>query len=195
MLPFTDTVVDARELIGRPGTSRSLARRVAAPAGLSDDLVRVGPTVGIDGIVESVVDGLLVRASVRAPLRLACARCLREFGDELDVEVVELFTVPGRAIDDEVEPGYEVRDDAIDLDTLLRDAVADVAPLTPLCRPDCAGLCAVCGADRNAEPCGGHPEQPDPRWADLAGLQLPAGPPATSTEPGAVEPSDDPTSS
>lgn len=170
--PLSDTVIDARELLGRPGTSRSLERHVAAPAEPIDQLVRVGPEVSLHGIIESVVDGLLVRATVQAPARLSCARCLREFPDELRTEAVELFSAPGHTIDDEVESGYEIVDETIDLDTLLRDALAEVTPMTPLCRPDCAGLCPVCGADRNTDPCDGHPEQPDPRWAALDRLEL-----------------------
>lgn len=171
--PLTDTVFDARELLGRPGTSRSLARRVPAPADSADALVELGPEVTIEGIVESVVDGLLVRATIRAPATVTCARCLTGYADELRTEAVELFSRPGDAVDGVAEAGYEIVDEHIDLDTLMRDALAEVTPLTPRCRPDCRGLCPVCGADRNTDPCDGHPSQADPRWSALSHLQLP----------------------
>ncbi|MFZ9580934.1 MAG: YceD family protein [Ilumatobacteraceae bacterium] len=48
-------------------------------------------------------------------------------------------------------------------------------PDSPVCRPDCAGLCPACGADRNGGDCGCRIETPDPRWAGLDAIrdQLP----------------------
>jgi uncharacterized protein len=45
-------------------------------------------------------------------------------------------------------------------------------PFSPLCRPDCLGLCPGCGGDRNLGECPGH-ETTDPRWAALEGLLEP----------------------
>ena len=46
-------------------------------------------------------------------------------------------------------------------------------PYAPLCKDDCLGLCAQCGADRNVAPCGC--EKPiDPRFVALQGLKLPS---------------------
>lgn len=192
MRSHSDTVVDVRELVGHPGATRALDARMPAPADLSDDLVDIGTEATVHVMIESVVDGLLVRGTVRAPARVACARCLVERDETLGSDVVELFTAPdhadssadpgsaehaadrlGRAEDSTIEAGYDIVDDRIDLDTLLRDALAAAMPVRPLCRPDCAGLCPTCGADRNVAPCDGHPEQHDQRWAALADLQLP----------------------
>ena len=144
-----------------------------APRVLSDDIVRIGEAATLSGVIESVVDGLLVRGTVQAPARVACVRCLAERDDVISADVVELFGTPDGHDDDTVEPGYEIVDDAVDFDTLLRDALAAARPSHPLCRPDCAGLCATCGADLNIAPCDGHPEQVDRRWSALAGLEFP----------------------
>jgi uncharacterized protein len=173
-----DTLIDVRSLIDRPGATRSLDRHVAVPAHLADDLVEVGPNVTVAAIIERVVDGLLVRGTVSAPVRVACARCLAERDDELRADVAELFDTRVGAEDD-AEPGYAIVDATIDLDTLIRDALAAVMPTRPLCRPDCAGLCPVCGADRNVvgpddqASCADHPEPHDQRWAALSDLRLP----------------------
>jgi uncharacterized protein len=47
-------------------------------------------------------------------------------------------------------------------------------PAAPLCRPDCAGLCQRCGADRNVTDCGHEQGTVDPRWAALSELDLDA---------------------
>jgi uncharacterized protein len=162
-----------RELIDRPGTSRQLDRCMPAPTDLSDDIVRIGDEVCLSGVIESVVDGLLVRGTVEARARLACVRCLVEHDDVVSADVVELFSRPDGGDDEVVEPGYDITDDMIDLDTLLRDEMAAAMPSHPLCRPDCAGLCPACGADLNVAPCAGHPERSDSRWTALAELDLP----------------------
>ncbi len=152
----------------------SLDRRMPAPTDLSDDVVRIGPDVMVRAIVESVVDGLLVRGTVTADARVACSRCLVEGDDQLAVDVLELFSGRAGAIaDDAVDVGYGIVDATIDLATLLRDALAAAMPLRPLCRSGCAGLCPTCGADRNVAPCDGHPDQLDQRWEALADLRLP----------------------
>ena len=42
--------------------------------------------------------------------------------------------------------------------------------MQPLCRPDCQGLCPVCGKDRNVDPCQCQVEWVDPRLAVLKTL-------------------------
>ena len=57
----------------------------------------------------------------------------------------------------------------LDLGAWARDALALSLPRAILCRPDCAGLCVVCGADLNAAgPDHHHEAAPDPRWAKLS---------------------------
>ena len=65
-------------------------------------------------------------------------------------------------------------DQQLELDRMVRDALVVGQPVRVLCRPDCAGLCPSCGADRNLEPCDHAPEAPiDPRWEALRALRLP----------------------
>jgi uncharacterized protein len=65
-------------------------------------------------------------------------------------------------------------DQQLELDRMVRDALVIGQPVRVLCRPDCAGLCPTCGADRNVEPCDHAQEAPiDPRWEALRGLRLP----------------------
>ncbi|CAN5815121.1 hypothetical protein BH23ACT10_BH23ACT10_00330 [soil metagenome] len=130
----------------------------------------IGPAVTVRALIESVVDGLLVRGTVSAPARVACSRCLVKRSDDIAADVAELFCTPG---DDGIEAGYDITDATIDIDTLIRDALAAAIPVRPLCSADCAGLCPTCGADLGRDPCDGHPEPQDRRWSALADLQLP----------------------
>ena len=163
--------VDVRELLHKPGAHKHVVVR-APLSGLATPVASVPPDrpVTVDAEVESVVDGVLVSGVVRATAVVHCVRCLRDFDQDLEVEVRELFALEP---DDAEDEGYAVLpDDRLPLDTMARDALVLGFPAFPLCRPDCAGLCPVCGADRNTIDCGhGGPEQLDPRWAGLADLR------------------------
>jgi uncharacterized protein len=166
--------VDVRELLSKPGAHKHVVVRapledLATPAAS----VPGDRPVTVDAEIESVVEGLLVSGTVSATAVVRCVRCLREFDQELEVEVRELFALEQSPADDEDE-GYAVLpDDRLPLDTMARDALVLAFPAFPLHRPDCAGLCPVCGADRNTVDCGhSGPETIDPRWAGLAGLRL-----------------------
>jgi uncharacterized protein len=164
--------VDVRELLSKPGAHKHVV--VRAPLDhLATPVASVPPDrpVTVDAEVESVVEGLLVSGTVSATAQVSCVRCLRQLDQEVEVEVRELFALtPG---DDEDE-GYTVLpDDRLPLDTMARDALVLAFPAFPLHSPDCAGLCPVCGADRNTTDCGhGGTEPIDPRWAGLADLRL-----------------------
>lgn len=172
------------ELVGRPGRTRPFVE-AAAPAALGD--ASWGPLedafdgpVHLDLDLDAVVEGILVRGTVAARLALTCARCLEPAMLERSVEVMELFEDPARREpEDEVpDAGYELLDDAtaIDLSTLVRDALLVDLPVRVLCRPDCPGLCPHCGAPADAG-CGhGGREGADPRWGALADLRLPPEP-------------------
>jgi uncharacterized protein len=163
--------VDVRELLQRPGAHKHVVLRAALP-GLATPVATVpaASPVTVAAEVESVVEGLLVTGTVAATAVLRCVRCLREVEHDLEVDVRELFALEAAGDEDE---GYTVPPgDRLPLDTMARDALVLAFPPFPLCRPDCAGLCPVCGADRNTVDCGhGGPDATDPRWAALAGLR------------------------
>jgi uncharacterized protein len=172
--------VDVRELLQQPGAHKHVVVR-APLRDLATPVASVPPDrpVTVDAEIESVVEGVLVTGTVRATALVACVRCLRQFDQELEVEVRELFALEPAEDEDE---GYAVLpDDRLPLDTMARDALVLGFPAFPLHSPDCAGLCPVCGADRNSDgpararlaDCGhGDPEPIDPRWAGLADLRL-----------------------
>lgn len=173
-------LVAVTDLVGHPGATRAIERAVDAdefgdePWGPAEDAL-TGP-IQLSLHLDSVVEGILVRGRVHAPLEIGCARCLRPQPLERDVEVAELFIDPARREpEDEDDPGYELINDltAIDLTTLVRDALIMGLPVRVLCREDCQGLCPTCGTDRNEQDCGHTAEAPvDPRWARLADIDL-----------------------
>ena len=168
-----ERILRVADLIDRPGTSRRVDVAMPAPDDLELDNAGILGDVRLVGVIESVVDGLLVRGTVSVDLALSCARCLRDLTQHVETEVVELFTDPEMAVDgDDLEPGYEFGDGTINLDTLLRDALVPAVPYRPLCDEDCKGLCAQCGTNRNEQNCDCADVTVDARWAALEGLRL-----------------------
>ena len=169
--PRTPLVLDTRELGRRPGSMRRMSRSVPAPADLHVGLVGVaaGAPIELELRLESVMEGVLVSGTARAPLVGECARCLEPVTATVEADLQELYAYPdtaGRA-DDELP---RLAGDLLDLEPMVRDAVVLAVPLAPPCREDCPGLCPTCGtALASAEADHGHAE-PDPRWAALQSL-------------------------
>lgn len=126
--------------------------------------------------------GILASGRARTLARRTCIRCLDEFDEPVDVELTEEFLptvdpATGAALAMEaadadvprIDPHHE-----IDLAALLADELALAEPMHPLCRPDCRGLCVVCGG-RLEE--GDHTDHVvadvDPRLAALADWKPP----------------------
>ena len=93
--------------------------------------------VRVEGTLERIGEGMVVRGTVHAPWRAGCSRCLQPVEGTIDVHVDELFeTAP---LEGET---YLLDDDVIDLEPLVRDVLLLELPPAPLCRDDCAGICA-----------------------------------------------------
>ena len=165
----SELVFEIHELARRAGTMKTIRRTVAAPASLGIDLIGVpqGSDIDLDLRLESVVEGVLVTGTADVILSGECARCLEEVDDRGSYTIQELYFYPGK---DAEEDASRVIDDMIDVEVALRDAVVLELPFTPLCRPDCAGLCPQFGANLNNDPGHNHGEQVDPRWEKLADL-------------------------
>jgi uncharacterized protein len=177
--PRDPLVLDTRTLRRRAGEMRSIRRRVPAPAGLGLDMIGVpeGAPLDLDLRLESVTEGVLVSGAVTASLTGECGRCLEPVDSQITVSIQELFAYPGSATvdtadDDEV---HRMVGELIALQPVVRDEVVLALPLTPLCRPDCAGLCPECGQRLDDLPEGHTHTTIAPRWAGLADLtQSPA---------------------
>jgi uncharacterized protein len=181
--PRSPYVLDTRELGRRAGQQRQYRREVEAPAQLGLDMIGVpeGALLVVDVRLESVTEGVLVTGTVTGTATGECGRCLADFTDDLSVDFVELFAYPNSATEETTDPDEipRLEGDHLDLEPVVRDAVVLSLPLTPLCRPDCGGLCSQCG-ERFDDLEENHTHaQLDPRWAALA-ERLGAADPASS---------------
>ena len=173
MPPRPRSVLGVHDLLDRPGASRLLDLGLEVPADVDLPLIEEVSPLRLKGVAEGVVEGVRVRGTLSADITVACARCLKRVAAAVSTDVAELYSDPAEADDPaDVEAGYELADGQIDLGALLRDALVPALPQAPPCRPDCQGLCATCGADRNVADCDCAEDAADHRWAALEGLRL-----------------------
>lgn len=138
------------------------------PVSISLDLAHADEMISVTGVLE----GTVVRQ---------CVRCLKEYEEALAFSVHAAFAREGKESkfgtrqpkgtdprkarpaspkteteleqEDEGDDRYFYQGDHIELSPLLREHIILAAPMQPLCRENCAGLCARCGKDLNEGPC------------------------------------------
>jgi uncharacterized protein len=168
-----------------------LALNLEIPAGQIDyapDVQQTGPLT-VQGRAEllvehrghkETVEDIRVRAEVRGPFELSCARCLTGVPTTVDAQFDLIFRPTGidaeageHAIsEDETEIGYYEKS-GLPLEDVVREQVLLTLPSRTLCREECKGLCPQCGADRNSTECHCSETATDPRWGALAGISVP----------------------
>jgi uncharacterized protein len=129
----------------------------------------VAPQADADLSVTRATSGDVLRLRFSTRLHGPCMRCLRDAALEIEVDAREYHDSAADAAE-ELRSDY-VAEGLVDLSRWARDAVAERLPDRILCRPDCAGLCPVCGKDLNEEPHEHEEQQADPRWAALEDLR------------------------
>lgn len=161
-------VVNALELLRRPGSQKEMVLDVALVDVELDQEERLVPDTPIVVRLDcsSTNDGIVVDGSLAVKFRGRCRRCLRRVEGESSIEIHELYQEKRTAPD-----AFPIENDQIDLRSLVRESVLLDVPEAPLCRPDCPGLCPVCGVDLATETCTCETSSVDPRWSVLAELR------------------------
>jgi uncharacterized protein len=97
-------------------------------------------------------NGVRSLGEVSAKLSLDCGRCLDTFPQWLQSEFEEIFTYSNHPLseDETIIPD----DGNIDFEPIIREYLLLEIPYSPVCRPDCKGLCIVCGENLNENACG-----------------------------------------
>ena len=165
--------VDLSRFALRPGEGRRLDLEVnpgALDLGGQSYSVR-GDTVNARLDLSRTAAGYAIRMRFVAHVDGPCMRCLADADVAVEVDAREVNQA--RTDDEELTSPY-ITDDELELARWAHDALALALPLQLLCRPDCKGLCPVCGVSLNdADPAEHrHEAEPDPRWAKLRELEL-----------------------
>jgi uncharacterized protein len=148
---------------------------------LDPKLRQVGPLTA-QGKVELAVEAtgeIRVKGHLAVKMAAECDRCLEPGVFPVDSDF-ELYYSPlsneyeggeERALDkEETEVGF-YEGDGIELDDVLREFVLLALPMQRLCQENCAGICPVCGQNRNKQACECSTAKADDRWEALKNLK------------------------
>jgi uncharacterized protein len=163
--------IDLARFALRPGEGRRLDLE-AAPGQLElggERYAIPGDAVPTRLDLSRTATGYAVRMRFTALVAGPCTRCLADADVAVEVDAREVDQPD--STDEELQSPY-IDGDELDLAAWAHDALALEFPLQLLCRPDCKGLCPVCGASLNdVDPAEHrHEPEPDPRWAKLREL-------------------------
>ncbi len=116
---------------------------------------------------------------LRTALAEECSRCLRAIRVPVEVELEEealpsVDIASGLPLDMDLEPEILRLNDHHELELLavVREGIQLAEPIAPLCRPDCPGLCVVCGEELANGPHEHPDESVDPRLEALRGFRV-----------------------
>lgn len=137
--------------------------------------------VRVLGRLTRVAGQVYFQGTIAGTISTPCSRCVEMTTHDFEVETQVMF-LPPSAADSHADPesgGLEDEPDVyvhdgmkLDLAPPVYDQVVLAFPVQPLCRPDCAGLCQICGGNRNEASCACRAESGDLRFAQLKNLSF-----------------------
>ncbi len=143
---------------------------------------QLGGSVAAGAVVIKDGKKLVLELKVKFTLVMQCSRCLEEIIQPKTESAVFRIRPSGSRLPREM--GLKDKDiwqvsptnGTLDIAPLIREMILLSVPMKPLCKPDCKGLCPVCGANWNTETCQhqgetGTEKVIDPRWAKLLELK------------------------
>jgi uncharacterized protein len=127
---------------------------------------------------EMAENQIRVYGNLHTRVEMVCARCLDGVVEEISRDF-DLYYRPMNSISEDEELKLHVDDtevafyegDGMFLADVLAEQVILGLPMKVICRSDCRGLCAHCGANLNNEECRCEKHAADPRLAPLARLK------------------------
>lgn len=167
-------IINVSTLLGEPLGSSRHYRPIGEPVSVPS----AGYARTVSGDVHLIRSqrGVLVSAQLEYEIEAECARCAQTFRLPVAVAFDEEYVYPedphatarGRSVDADDFVIDERRH--LDLSEAVRQYEQSALPLLPLCRPDCRGLCPVCGSDLNEAACACQVGPVDERWGALGAL-------------------------
>lgn len=133
------------------------------PAGVFDDrghMFRQVAPLRVQAVAELVNSDIRIRGHLDTRLEMECDRCVAqmELGVEQNFDLsYRPVSVIARAEEvevnsDELEVGF-YSGEGVELADMVREQVMLTLPMKRICRPDCQGLCPICGSNLNLKKC------------------------------------------
>jgi uncharacterized protein len=103
------------------------------------DDIHLREPFAVDAFITKTESALVVKADIRCPLLMTCARCLEDFSSSVATDAIFHY---------KVQPA-----DVVDITDDVRQEIILTYPMFPICQPGCKGLCSTCGQNLNLAAC------------------------------------------
>ncbi len=157
-----------------PASRGAAPQRLMGPIRFEVKAHRMRPDLYLEGQATGEIEFQCSRclARCRHALRESFRLVLAPAEDRApaEPEVAAALARDGLGLSDELEAGW-FRGVELDLDHFFLEIVSLALPVQPVCREECLGLCAQCGADRNSKSCQCAETPVDSPFSVLAGLR------------------------
>jgi len=157
-------LIDIRTLIRRTGNTLDLDLCFPPEAFRlqREELAIKEPVAFIGQLRHSAGGTLVLTGTLKASLEGMCVNCLDPVPLQVETDVHETFQPEVEAMDSndlessegiDSDEAYRYAGTALDIEQGLRGNLVPIVPGAAVCRADCAGICPVCGVNRNSAPC------------------------------------------
>ncbi|MDP9252959.1 MAG: DUF177 domain-containing protein [Chloroflexota bacterium] len=173
-------IVNVAPLLREPVGAREdfhVAESPIDPHGDNSGLLEAGAvSIDADIVATHTNPGAYLEGTADASLEALCSRCLIPIETPVHADFAEQYyarfgVMSGESLGEPPADAKAISSDfKIDLTPLLREELMLATPIAALCRPDCKGLCPVCGDDLNLRP-HEHETAVDQRLAKLEQLR------------------------
>jgi uncharacterized protein len=128
--------------------------------------------IEIKVVLQKFQQSLVVDLNLNTSVHYFCDRCLEEFKTGLKTNDRITFSTNQDLTHDSEDEIRELGRNAIEIDLTadIREILLLAIPAKAVCKENCAGLCAGCGANLNKEACHCQKSGVDPRWDELKKL-------------------------
>ncbi len=174
--------INVSELLNNPGNCESYSETwCAEDVALENNLYSLGESLEVSLLLYNAGGIIELEGSYGGLLEYHCNRCLEAITNSLNSTFEARFYRPSRDLSEVAEEidrdnlylrNYS-EDERIDVGALIREDIVLNWPMQALCKPDCKGLCPVCGQNLNQADCGHEAESTDPRLSKLKDVDLP----------------------
>ncbi len=145
--------IDVSGLLKKGGSAETLTiTEQLPPVEKGHDPIEVHGPVHVRMTLKEASGKILAEGNLAAEVTLSCGRCLNRYSQPVAQRFSEIYRRPGdivrdEQVEEEEEREFAIKDNKIDVTSLLQQTLVLSVPFKPLCGESCPGLCPVCGDD------------------------------------------------
>ena len=162
-------IFDVQTILKTDGARVPVQGKVALPEDFQNMEISFVEDAVFSGTLENIGGVLELSGDVSGSFTVPCARCMKEVAENYRVSVNETLAHEDAEVSDR-DDVIPFSGNSVDLGSAIWPNVLLALGTKYLCKPDCKGLCPMCGVDLNEASCNCKHDDIDPRLAGLADL-------------------------